>query len=355
MKQMKKYLVLVLIFAMGLSILPMNANAAKKAKLSKTKVTMQVGKTVQLKVKNNKKKVKWSSSNKKVATVSKKGKVKAVNKGNARIIAKISKKKLVCKVNVKKTITDKDNDTNKDTSQSNDGKVNPNVTSTEKPAVTVPTSTPAVATTSTPTATPTATPEITPTVAPTTAPTVVPTAPPTIEPTKPPSSTPTLDSIAANYMTLKSYIQSNGYTSQSSGNKYIAFIENEFMYMIEYNNIEETFIFSTYCKLTLSNGGDNQSLLTLTIKESDLRNGDLEYISLYSDDTGVLLTSTDSLEKLDFVSPLNWNIVDMTVFDEDTWKKSVNVYCELSYLGWNILLEDTVIMNLTDLGFGVAI
>lgn len=346
MKQMKKYLVLVLIFAMGISILPMNVNAAKKAKLSKTKVTMQVGKTVQLKVKNNKKRVKWSSSNKKVATVSKKGKVKAVSSGNARIIAKISKKKLVCKVNVKRTITNKDNDTNKDTSQSNDGKVNPNVTPTEKPAVTIPTSTPAV----TPTAAPIATSTATPTTTPTATPAVTPTSTPVVEPT-----TPTLDSIVENYKTLKTYIQNNGKTQQSGGNKYIQNYINEFMYTIEFDNEEEVFVFSTYCEIDLSNGGNCRNLLTVEVKENDLRNGDLEFITLFSNGASAILTLTDSMEKLDFNSPLDWKVVDHTGLDEDSWKEQADVFGGLSYLGWDILLDKTVKMNLTDLGFGVAI
>jgi len=68
-------LVLALIFSM------MNtpvAEAKKKApKLNRKKLTLKVGQTAKLKVKNTKKKIKWSSSNKAVASVNKKGKVKA--------------------------------------------------------------------------------------------------------------------------------------------------------------------------------------------------------------------------------------------------------------------------------------
>ena len=355
MKQMKRYLVLVLIFAMGISILPMNASAAKKPRLSKTKVTMQVGKTVQLKVKNNKKKVKWSSSNKKVAAVSKKGKVKAINSGNAKITAKISKKKLVCRVKVKRTVTDKDNNTNGDTSQSNDVKINQNVTSTEQPTITVPTATPAVAPTAASTAPPTTTPTVTPTITPTVAPTVTPTVAPVIQPTTTPLSTPTLDSIAANYRTLKTYIQKNGKTQQSGENKFIVNYIDEFMYTIEYNNEDEAFVFSTYSEIDLSNGGDCRNLLTVEIKESDLRNGDLEFVTLFSSGACAMLTLTDSLEKLDFNSPLDWKVVDYIGLDEDSWKEQADVYGGLSYLGWNLLLEKTVKMNLSDLGFGIAI
>lgn len=76
------------------------ANAAGKVKISKTKATIVVGSTLQLKVQNNKKKIKWATSNKKVATVSKKGKVKAKKKGKATITAKIGKKSYKCKVTV---------------------------------------------------------------------------------------------------------------------------------------------------------------------------------------------------------------------------------------------------------------
>jgi hypothetical protein len=75
--------------------------AASKVKLNKTKATLYVGKSTQLKVKGTKKKVTWKSSNKKVATVSKKGKVTAKKKGKATITAKVSGKKYTCKVTVK--------------------------------------------------------------------------------------------------------------------------------------------------------------------------------------------------------------------------------------------------------------
>jgi len=81
-------------------IMPQSMDAAaaakKKVKLNKTKVVLKVGKKTTLKLKNNKKKVKWSSNKKKVATVTKKGVVKA-------------KKKYVCKVTVKAAATKKSN------------------------------------------------------------------------------------------------------------------------------------------------------------------------------------------------------------------------------------------------------
>lgn len=70
-------------------------------KLNKKNATITVGKTVKLKVKGTRKKVKWSSSNKSVATVTKNGLVKGKKAGSATIKAKVAKKTLKCKVKVK--------------------------------------------------------------------------------------------------------------------------------------------------------------------------------------------------------------------------------------------------------------
>lgn len=80
-------------------------SAAAAPKLNKTKITLNVKKSYQLKLTNNKKKVKWSSSKKSVATVNSKGKVTAKKKGTARITAKVGSKKYTCKVTVKQPVT----------------------------------------------------------------------------------------------------------------------------------------------------------------------------------------------------------------------------------------------------------
>ena len=74
--------------------------ASKKIKLNKTKVIVNIGVPLKLKVKNTKKKVKWKSSSNKIATVSKKGVVKGKKEGNCTITAKVGKKKLKCKIAV---------------------------------------------------------------------------------------------------------------------------------------------------------------------------------------------------------------------------------------------------------------
>lgn len=80
-------------------------SAAAAPKLNKTKITLNVKKSYQLKLTNNRRKVKWSSSKKSVATVNSKGKVTAKKKGTARITAKVGSKKYTCKVTVKQPVT----------------------------------------------------------------------------------------------------------------------------------------------------------------------------------------------------------------------------------------------------------
>lgn len=74
--------------------------------LNYTKAYMNKGHKVKLKLLNNKKKVKWSTSNKKIATVSKKGTVTAKKVGQCTITAKVGKKKYKCKVYVKYRVCD---------------------------------------------------------------------------------------------------------------------------------------------------------------------------------------------------------------------------------------------------------
>ena len=117
MRLAKRITAVMLALLMLLNLSPIgSANAAKKPSVKK-KVTVKVGKTVKVKVKNAVKnaKVTWKTSNKKVAKLRKKvtkGKkanviIKGVKKGKAKVTAtyKVGSKelKLVCKVTVKNT------------------------------------------------------------------------------------------------------------------------------------------------------------------------------------------------------------------------------------------------------------
>lgn len=122
MKAWRRGIACVTVVAMlvcGMSFV--ETQAASTIKLSTSKVTLTVGKTTRIRVKNYKKKVIWSSAKKSVAAVTSVGKyvgkVKAKKAGSTKIYAKCGNKKLVCKVTVKKqsTPTDEDVDTSKTT------------------------------------------------------------------------------------------------------------------------------------------------------------------------------------------------------------------------------------------------
>lgn len=105
-KFLKKCMTRVLVFAMLMTSIcsgtSTNASAAAKVKLNKTSISLKKGKSGTLTLKNNKAKVKWSSSNKKIATVSSKGKVKAKKYGIATVTAKAGGKKYQCQIYVYK-------------------------------------------------------------------------------------------------------------------------------------------------------------------------------------------------------------------------------------------------------------
>ena len=108
MRTIKKFLATALTMAMCVTMIgTANVSAATKVKLNKTKVTIQVGRSVKLKVKGTKVKVKWLTSNKKVAVV-KKGKVTGKKAGKAVITAKVGKKAYKCKVTVKKAVKEQE-------------------------------------------------------------------------------------------------------------------------------------------------------------------------------------------------------------------------------------------------------
>lgn len=91
---------LALLLVLGMTPDMGAVQAAKKVALNKKKITLQVGASTKLKVKNTKKKVTWKTSNKKIVKVNKTGKVTALKTGNAKITAKVAGKKLICKVKV---------------------------------------------------------------------------------------------------------------------------------------------------------------------------------------------------------------------------------------------------------------
>lgn len=97
----KRMLSVVVILAVVLQF-STSAQAGLRPKLNKTKITLTLGNTVDLHVRNTTKSVRWSSNKPSVASVSSDGDVTAVAPGKAKITAKVAGKKLTCRVTVPK-------------------------------------------------------------------------------------------------------------------------------------------------------------------------------------------------------------------------------------------------------------
>ncbi len=102
---MKAIMAKALVVCLMVNLCVTHVDAAQKPKLSTKSVSLTVGKTKTLKVKNTKKKARWSiKSGKKYIKLKakKKASVKlvGVKKGTAKVQCKIGKKILVCKVKV---------------------------------------------------------------------------------------------------------------------------------------------------------------------------------------------------------------------------------------------------------------
>lgn len=293
-KILNPILSVVLIAALVVTLLPTHSAAAGKVKLNKTNLTITVGKTQTLKLKNNKKKVTWSSNKKKVATVNQKGKVTAKKKGTATITAKVGKKKYKCKVTVKAATTKNNENTNNTT---------------------------------------TTTPSTTPTI-----------------PTPPPTPTPVSGTdITNNYAKLKSYIQAYGSTN-SSGNKFIKYDDSQYSYGIVYNANEASFSFIFSC-----NSSTSSDVLSMDISESDLNKGNLKYITLfYSSQVAAILNTSGDINAINANTKFTWAIDTNYNGSVDTYamlQDLGNATFALSYYGWDTLLNQSLGLSMTDFGF----
>ena len=292
MKKSKKLALLVIILCLVIGVSP-TAEAKKKVKLSKTKLTLTEGKTYKLKLKNNKKKVKWSSSKKKVASVTSKGKVTAKRAGNAVITAKAAGKKYNCKITVKakkSTLAETDKD----------------FTKTLQPDPQVPSD-----------------PQVSP-------------------------------DYLANYTKLRSYIQLNGVTN-SSGNKVLTdsltYDTMEIVYGIVYDAANQEFDFIVTTDTILEDDSTSLGALVLSVSEASIASGAATYNVVY--DSGYYGSMSGTYMLADIHSSDNnliWNLDESNI---DNTEVLANISMDLGYIFWtNLLTDNDLGLALTDLGFG---
>lgn len=284
-----------------------NINAATKVKINKTKASIYVGKTLQLKISGTKKKVTWKSSNKKIATVTSKGKVKGVKKGTAKITATVSKKKYTCKVTVKNKAV--------------------KVTPTPKPTMTV-------------------SPTVTSTVKPTPTPTIESTNVVTLPPTTP-TFTPEINTIADNINKLKKYITENG-SENSSGNKFIKWVDDDVLscqHAIIYENNTDKLHFLTSVK-----GDDSNATISMYVDPMSTKDVFPELICIAGDNFAYKAIATVDMNTYALDTNVTFKNENGGNLDEYLQSLSNN-YLRVSFLGWNILLHDRLNIGMKDIGF----
>lgn len=356
MKKRTKLVVYLLILCLMASMMPQNAMAAKKIRISSKSMKLYPGQSRTVKLKGTTKKPKWSSSKKSVATVSKKGKIKAKKQGNAVITAKLGKKKYKCKV---KVLANPDTSTSsKEEQPSYDNTTgipaSPAVpTSSSEPTLTptaVPTSSaePTLAPTAAPTSSsePTLTPTETPTSSsePTSAPTEVPTEKPTTEPTAKPE-------IAKNYKKLADYLVENG--TYDSDNEYYYLSDltgtTESIYSMCKYNADGSYDFVT--NFMTDSGSD---LVTVTITPPEFTKGAVVNIFVQSSNASNLISAYGEVT-LSTLTKTNHDIT-YTSTNAPTEEMKNDLYelgeavLGLGMLRWNEIVKKAG-LSLKDLGF----
>lgn len=315
--------------------------AKSTVRLNKKSTTIQVGKTVRLKVNGTKKKVSWSSSNKKVATVTNKGKVKGIKAGKAIITAKVEKKKLSCKVVVKNNIVK---------------------------ATATPTTEPVTKTTPNPTVRPTRIPETeapivttalpmlpakpTPTIRQTSVPTATPssslTPTSTVLPTDEPVSTPNVK-YQENITSIKRYIIKNG-DENSSGNKFIKITDNitesdgqyYYQYAIVYEHKTSTLKF-----ITILEAPTSEFSVTMYLNTNKNLSPDLVLIS----DSGMAYRAIGELDMETYTEDTDIYFETVSGNVSADIQNMSNICLRLSFNGWDWLLSKKLNMRMKDIGF----
>lgn len=100
---MKKFLSLFMALALIITFVgPAQTVSASTIKISKSKVTLEIGSTLKLRITGTKNKVTWKSNNSSVASINKSGVVTAKKEGKTNVTAMVSNKKFTCLVSVAK-------------------------------------------------------------------------------------------------------------------------------------------------------------------------------------------------------------------------------------------------------------
>ena len=313
-------------------------------RMNKQIITLNVKKSVTLKLTGTRQKIKWSSSNKNVASVNKRGKVTAKNAGSANIIATVGGRKYVCKVIVvgKGTVPVVPIETPIPVKPT-EAPVKEPVKPTQVPEPTVipqPTKVPVQ---------PTEVPKPTNTPIPTAAPVPTNTPIPTVTPV--PTATPTPE-ISNGFTKLRDYINTYGLV-YSNGNSFIKTYKNinssTCTWEIMYDRENDILSF----ELQTSGNRTNDALVVKVGMNATSANTTYSFISSQYRSGFKLRTELD-METYDGNTPINeFNIASTTgtYYTYNEMLNFVNAELKLGFSGWQNLLMKDADVKLADLGF----
>lgn len=326
MKTIRKSICALLSFIILISVVlcaPVSAGAKAKPSLNRTKLTLKAGSTFKLRLKNVKKgKVRWFTSKKSVAKVSKTGRVTAKYKGNAVITAKYKGKKYKCGIKVKPKVVNFNaefdvykNDTIKLTCTVAVKRwriSNKNASITQQGLITGKKVGKSVVTAE----------------------------------CKDGSEVKGTVNILNPYKSLKSYISKNGKTD-SDGNKYIPYKDNNYYYDISYINTKKLFRFTGYFT-----GTSGSYLITMDIAESgSAKPSVISYYQSSDEAKEYYATSAVTADSFTKSSKLNFSVVSGNVTDSEVVNDLSNSLLHDSFSGWKKMLREKLGMGLSALGF----
>lgn len=259
-----------------------SAAKAKKMKLSKKSITLQVGASGKIKVKNAPKgaKIKWSVKSKKIATVSKSGKITGKKVGTTKVTAKVTYKQNGKKITKNLKVTVKVEKAK-------------NVKATVAPTASV---------------NPIATASVTPTPTPLVSPTPVATAP--VVPTRDPIVLPTVNPFDETSNLTEEHVSQNGITTRDNGQ------------MRDMNSDE----YMRAMGLGWNYGNSlEQSIDTSTMSEEEKETVDVNYCETSANNLALTQKNVDGLKAYGFNNiriPVAWsNLMDIS---EDGMTYTIN-------------------------------
>lgn len=142
----------------------------------------------------------------------------------------------------------------------------------------------------------------------------------------------------------------NSDSVNSSGNHFIAYTYKDAKGGVVYDATNRSFNF--ICTRTSSTVS---SSISITVKESSLKQGDLYYVIVYKDGSykSAELVASTSLKYIDDDYSINWDVKSSQGLSDAQAKNMADTFLGLSYQMWDCALLDNAGMKVHDLGFGV--